>query len=401
MSFSSRRRFFGLSFDSAFRRTLMASAVMCCCMAAVAIAQDKPANSGSDVVIFKNGDQLRGTLISSEAKSVVFKSDTAGEITISLDKIKELHAHGSFAVLKKNVPLHRQDVERLALPGTVNYSDGVLEVESPAGSSTQVPDNDLGFIVNKATFDKALRGQSFLHGWTGSVTGSATRVQATNYGTTFNAGLNLVRVAPVVTFLPPHDRQIFNLSETYGQLTQPVIPPSTPAAPNKVAKTSLFHADFEYDRYFSPRFFGLGDTSFDHSYAQGLDLQQIYGGGVGWTPIESPTQQLDLKADVHYAMQKFVETASTSSQNLIGSTFSENYRHVLPWKLLLTETGSSIPAWNNSNAYSAHGSVNLALPTIHRLTVNLGMTDSFINNPPPFYKKNSFQFITGIGYTFQ
>ena len=41
--------------------------------------------------------------------------------------------------------------------------------------------------------------------------------------------------------------------------------------------------------------------------AQGLNLQQVYGGGVGWTPFESSVQQLDLKADVHYEMQTFIQ----------------------------------------------------------------------------------------------
>jgi hypothetical protein len=167
-----------------------------------------------------------------------------------------------------------------------------------------------------------------------------------------------------------------------------------------VAKTSIFHTDFEYDRYISPRFYGLGDTSFDHNFALGLDLQQVYGGGFGWTAIQGDKQQLDLKFDVHYEMQKFLATAATPSQNLIGSTFSENYRRTLPGKLLLTETGSVLPAWNNSNAYSANGAVNLALPAYHRLTVNLGLSDAFLNDPPIGYKKNSFQLTTGIGYTF-
>lgn len=372
-----------------------------CCLAAAAVAQDKPANSGPDVIIFNNGDQLSGTLVSGTGQSIVFKSDSAGQITVTLDKIKELRTHGSFAVLKKDVPLRRRAVQQQALPGTVSYADGALQVQSPAGSTSSVPDKDLALIVDKPSFDKSLRGQSLLQGWTGAITGGATHVQATNYGTTFNAGVNLVRMAPVVTYLPPHDRQTFNLSETYGKLTQPVVPQSNPPSPDEVAKTSLFHTDFEYDRYFSPRFFALGDTSFDHSYAQGLDLQQVYGGGVGWTPLQSPAQQLDLKMDVHYAMQKFLATADTPSQNLIGSTFSENYRRILPMKLLLTETGSVLPAWNNTDAYSASGGVNLALPAYHRLTVNFGMTDSFINNPPDGFKKNSLQFTTGVGYTFQ
>ncbi|NYF77851.1 DUF481 domain-containing protein [Granulicella arctica] len=382
-------------------RDLLVAGIVSCGIAWPAIAQDKPAKPEPDVLVFKNGDQLTGTLLSGAGNSVVFKSDMAGQITVSLDNVKELRSNGSFAVLKKDVPLTRKDIQQKVQQGKVEYADGSLNVAAASGVSSSVPEKDLSLIIDQPTFNKSLQRQSLLNGWKGGATAGATAVQSTNYGTTFNLGLNLVRTAPLVSYLPPHDRQIFNLIETYGKLTEPVVPQTTPATPNSVAKTSIFHTDFEYDRYFTPRFYALGDTSFDHNFAQGLNLQQLYGGGFGWTVIQQPKQQLDVKVDVHYEMQQFLPTADTANQNLIGSTFSEAYRRTLPKKLLLTETGSVLPAWNNTKAYSALGAINLALPTFHRLTVNAGVSDSFLNDPPTGYQKNSFQFTTGIGYTFQ
>ena len=43
--------------------------------------------------------------------------------------------------------------------------------------------------------------------------------------------------------------------------------------------------------------------------AQGLNLQQIYGVGLGWTVIKTPVQEFDVKADVHY------ETAELPAAN--------------------------------------------------------------------------------------
>jgi hypothetical protein len=383
----------------ACHRRFMVSAVLCS-MATMAIAQTAAAKPEPDLIVFKNGDQLTGTVVSGSGANVVFKSDMAGQITVSLDNVKEMRSNGAFAVLKKDVHLTRKDVQQKVQQGKIDYADSNLTVNTAAGVSSSVPEKDLSLIIDQPTFNKQLQPQSLLKGWTGAATAGATDVQATNFGTTFNLGLNLVRVAPSVPYLPPHDRQTFNLTEAYGKLTQPVIPQTNPPTPNSIAKTSIFHTDFEYDRYFTPRFYALGDTSFDHSFAQGLNLQQVYGGGFGWTPVQSPKQQLDLKFDVHYEKQQFLPTSGTVSQNLIGSTFAENYRRTLPKKLLLTETGSILPAWNNTNAYSANGAVNLALPTFHKLTVNVGASDSFINDPPIGYQKNSFQFTTGIGYNF-
>jgi len=357
-------------------------------------AQDKPAKPEPDVIIFKNGDQMTGVLEKGTGNSIVFKSDMAGEITVSLDNVKELRAHGAFAVLQKGAPMTPDTVH----PGTVAYTDGAVTVESPAGVSSSVPEKDVAFIIDQPTYNKQMLKPGFFSGWKGAATAAASDVQATNYGTTFNAGLSLVRAIPLVPYLPPKNRTIFDVLETYGKLTSPAVFPRNPAIPDAVAKTSIFHADAERDEYLKPRLYAFGDTSFDHNLGQGLNLQQIYGGGLGWTAISEPIQQLDLKADVHYEKQSF--QTPENNQNLIGSTFGEAYRRTLPGKLLLTETASFLPAWNNSKAYSATGAVNLALPTWKRLTVNVGASDNFLNLPAVGYQKNSFQFFTGIGYTF-
>jgi len=77
-----------------------------------------------------------------------------------------------------------------------------------------------------------------------------------------------------------------------------------------VTVTSIFHTDAERDEYFSPKFFALAQTAFDHNYAQGLNLQQVYGGGIGWTAIKSGRQELDLKGTVQYEKQVFQDAAS-------------------------------------------------------------------------------------------
>lgn len=318
----------------------------------------------------------------------------AGEVTVSLDNVKEMHVHGTFAVLRKGVVPTLQNVH----PGSLTYEDGSMTVENPQGNAS-VPEKEIAFIVDENTFHKQLQNPGFFHAWTGSASAGATSVQSTNYGTTFTLGLNMVRAIPTVAYLPPRNRMTLNVNETYGKLTQPVIPNPT-NLPASVAKTSIFHTDFERDQYISPRFYGLGDLSLDHNFSQGLNLQQVYGGGFGWTVLKSPKQELDLKTDVHYEKQQFLPTAGTVDQNLIGSTFSENYTRTLPAKILLTESGSVLPAWNNMNAYTANGAINVALPTYKKLTVNVGLTDSFINDPPIGYHKNSFQFTTGLGYTF-
>jgi len=356
----------------------------------------------SDVIVFTNGDQLTGTVERGMGDSIMFKSDTAGEITVPLSKIKELRSHGSFVVIRKD----EKPTKITRHPGTITYNDSAITVETQAGTPETVPVKNLGFIIDQATYDKNVaHNPSFLHGWNGSISGGATLIRSTQTGTSLNAGIALIRAIPTVAYLPPKTRTTFNLLESYGKLTQPVIPqPPPPAAhiPPSEAKTSIFHADAEHDIYFTPRFYALGEVSFDHNFAQGLNMQQVYGGGFGWTPILTPVQQLDVKADIHYEMQSFIQPLppepSIPNQNLIGSTIGEAYHRNLPGKILFTQSASILPAFNNPEAYSAIAAAGLAIPAYKRISLGLNATDNYLNMPAAGYKKNSFQFITSVVY---
>ena len=372
----------------------VACSLLLCALSDRAAAQDKSAKPSPDVIVFNNGDQLSGTLERGTGNSITFKSDMAGEITVTLDKVKELRSSGSFAVLQKNVRPSRKSVT----PGTLIYEDGKLTVANPAGAPVIVPTPEIGYIIDQPTYDMELEKKPGpLYGWHGNVNGGATIVRSTDNGSTLTAGIALHRAIPAVPYLPARNRTTFDLQETYGKLTQPVIPQTTPPTPPSIALTSIFHSDAERDEYFSAKFYGLAQTSFDHNYSQGLNLQQVYGAGVGWTPIKTPRQQLDAKIDVHYEKQTF-QTPS-GNVNLIGSTFAETYLRNLPRKLVLNESASYLPAWNQFNAYSANASVGLALPLFKRLSLTLTTTDNFLNDPSPGYKKNSFQFVTAASYT--
>lgn len=381
-----------------------------------ALAQDKPAAPAPDTLVFANGDQLTGHLVSAAGGNIVFNSDMAGSLTIPFAKVKELRAGSKaseFALLKKGLVVRRGTP---APEGTVSIADGKVAVHpSQAASNTSaeavaesIPAAEVNVLVPRAEFDKQVNDhQSFFSNWNGAVTGGATLVRATTNATTLTAGLNLVRATPTVSWLPPRDRTTLNVTESYGKNTSPgSIPQTVPPTPDVTTLASIFHADSERDQYFSPRVYALGDVAFDHNYAQGLSLQQIYGGGVGWTVVKGPRQELDLKADIHFETQRYlgglinnVATTAAPSTRLVGSTFFEGYNRTLPRKMVFTQSLNVIPSYNIAADYSANFNAGLAMPVFKRLSASITASDSFLNDPAPGYKKNSFQFVTGVTYT--
>jgi Protein of unknown function, DUF481 len=358
-------------------------------------AQSGAAKPAPDVIVFTNGDQLTGTLERATGDSFVFKSDIVGEVTVSADKIKELHAGGKFVALKKGEKITRTEKQ----PGTVTYADNALTMAPTSSSAVEVvPVKDLAFLIDSVTYNQEVTSNPGIwYGWHGSLSGGISLVESTQNGQTYNAAVSLIRMIPTVTFLPPRTRSTVNVLETYGKITQPVIPQTTPPSPDTVAKTNIFHADAEHDRYFTSRLYALVGVSFDHNYAQGLNLQQIYGAGIGWTVVQTPVQEFDVKVDVHYERQNF--QPPTLSTNLVGSSFTELYHRNLPAKMIFTESGTFIPAWNDSSAYSAIFAAGLQLPTYKRFSLNINVLDNYLNQPAIGYKSNSLQFVTGVLYT--
>jgi hypothetical protein len=91
---------------------------------------------------------------------------------------------------------------------------------------------------------------------------------------------------------------------------------------------------------------------------------------------------------------------ATPSTNLIGSTIFEGYHHDLPRKIVFSESANILPAFNVARDYSFNATAGLLLPVFKNLSANVSSTDAFLNDPAAGYKKNSFQFVTGVTYTF-
>jgi hypothetical protein len=378
-------------------------AVIVCLLATCnLIAQNMPSAAGPDVLVLSNGDALHGKFVSEAGGKVTFHTDALGDVSLGWDKIKELHASQRFAVLEKSVKLRgKKDAGNIPV-GTFDVADQAVTVHSETTPAIPpIPVKDAQYVMDEPTLNKAVNHQpSFLAGWNGAATAGAAIVSATQKQYTVSGGVALTRAVPTVSWLNPRDRTLVGFTGSYGKITQPGYFAAGVFVPETVTKSAIYHAAAERDQYFSPRFYALAQTAFDHNFSQDLQLQQIYGGGIGFTVFKSPKQEADLKATLQYEKQTFIDAAPGSNLNLFGSTFEADYiRHV---KLFTyTQSLAYIPAYNQSRAYSANETDTIAFPTFKNLSFSLGTTDSYLNDPPaslPPTERNSFQFTMGLSY---
>lgn len=353
-------------------------------------APDAVAKPEADVLTLTDGEKLIGQLESATGSSVVFKSSLLGELTIDWSKVADLHSSQKFAAIPKGAQIKRNEGVAGVSHGSVAVNDQKIEIQGGSGPQTPVPVSNIANLVPEASFERAFQRTSFLRGWKGGATAGVSLTEATQKNQTFTSALNLVRSVPEENWLFLRSRTSIEYSQAYGKLTQP----NTPAI-----KTSLYHIGVEQDWYLSPRLFAFGQAIFDHNFSQGLQLQQTYGGGLGWVVLKGVKQELDFKASVDYINQRF--DASNLNRSLIGSVFGETYTRTFVRGILFNEQAGFTPSWNDTSAYSSFASAALTFPVYHNFGFTVGALDTFLNNPPPSFKKNSFQFTLGATYAFK
>ncbi|MGH9557650.1 MAG: DUF481 domain-containing protein, partial [Bryobacteraceae bacterium] len=252
-------------------RIFRATSLLCAVILAALVRGQAPSQPQPDVLIFNDGERAIGQLESATGASLKFKSDAAGEITVDWSKVRELRSARRFAVIPKGVKLQDTD----AIPrGAIVVMGGEIHL-SPGGQGVErtIPLSDTGTVVDEVSFLNAFRRMGIFADWKGGATAGIAITEATQTNKTFTGAVNLVRTVPAESWTTPKYRTLFEFNEAYGKLTQPGTPD---------IKTSLFHLAGEQDWYRSPKLFLFGRAILNHNFSQGLDLEQAYGGGLGY-----------------------------------------------------------------------------------------------------------------------
>lgn len=344
-----------------------------------------------DYLISTTGEKLVGELESATAKTVTFKSQLAGEVTVPWSKIKELHSSQTFAAIPKDTKVASEEVAKSIPEGAVEVAANQIEITPAKGAKTTVPVASIGYLVDDDTFQDSLQSPGFLGAWEGSLSLGSSLMVATQYNTSFSGEISLSRVVPGVGWRGPSNRTSIDFSTSYSWSH------STLATNMAKIKTYVYQGEAERDQYLSPVLFAYAQAIYNHNYSQNLDLQQTYQGGLGWSVLTTPKQDLDLKASAGYVDRTYYTTSF--NKKLIASTFGESYRTSRKHGVKFHEEMSFVPAWNNSRAWAAAGSAGLSVPVSGNFSVDFNSMDSFLHAAPTGYKKNSFQLAIGLSYT--
>ena len=334
----------------------------------------------ADQVVLKNGDRLTGAIEKSDDKSLVIKTEFAGEVTLQWTAVQEI---------KSEQPLHVGLKDGKVLVGSIATSGTNMDVATKGGEKLEVPKDSIVVMRSDAeqlAWEK-LQHPGLLEGWNGGVnlgfglTGGNSETK--NLALAFNG---------VRTGL--HDKLTLYAASVYA--TNDLAPSAT----RVTANTNKGGA--RYDRDITPRLFGFVNADFFTDALQDLNLRSVFGGGLGAHLIKGPNTTLDLLGGVAYTRENYTQVAPLPRliRSFAAAQLGDEFLHKLGKSTAITQRAYFFPDFNSAGEYRA----TFDLGAVTKFNKWLGWQSSFgdvyVTNPPTGKKKNDVVFTTGLNVTF-
>jgi hypothetical protein len=341
-------------------------------------------SASADTVSLKNGDHVTGIVTSADAKTITLKTDFAGAININWSSIQEITSDYMLYVLTP-------DKQMVSGPITVEGTDMV--VHTKANGAMHVPLASLSVVRSpeaEAAYEKSLH-PPFTADWKGAVNAGLALARGNSETTNLNLGFEAARKTL-------NDQITLSSSTIYSSNDAPV--------GGGVTANEILGAG-RYDRNFDRgALFGFVSGDFTHNALQGLNLQSIYTGGLGWHAIHSPATTLDVLSGINYTRASYSPIAGSTTtvpvqQNIAGATVGENFRHQFGAITTFTEDFNFYPNITDAGPYRFAFDAGAATKISKWLGWQVTFSDRYVSDPPiQGTKANDVVFSTGITASF-
>jgi putative salt-induced outer membrane protein len=327
----------------------------------------------ADQVVLSNGDRLTGSITKSDGKTLVIKTDLAGEVTIQWTAIQSLTSAA---------PLHVVTAAKTVV-GPVTATNGSLAVKTTPGGPVAVPAVEVTALRNdqeQAAYEKSLH-PTLLQGWAGG----ASIGFALTGGNSETKNLAIAFTADRKT---SHDEIALYTNTIYATND------AAGAVPSVTANAT--QGGGRYNRNLTKLVFAFGSADFQTDALQNLNLRSVLGGGLGFHAIKTNRTTLDLLGGVNYTKENYIGL----DRNFAALTLGEELTYKLGASTVLAEKLYFFPDLSDTSQY--RGTFNFG--TITKISKWLGWQNAFgdiyVTNPPMGKKQNDVQLTTGINVAF-
>lgn len=343
----------------------------------------------ADRVTLKNGDRLTGTIVKSDEKTLLIKTDLAGDVNIQWDAVTGI-------VSSQTLHLALKDGQTIV--GTVATSDGKFAVATKEAGPVVAAKDAVIEVRNDAeqkAYDdqiERLRHPHLTDFWSGLLDTGLSLTRGNSQSLTFTLSGKAARVT---------DRDKISVYSTAIY---------TDSAVNGVTSTTAhaIRGGIRGDLNVSDRLFIFGFTDFEYDQFQDLDLRNVLGGGLGYHVIDTKATIFDVFAGGSYNQTFYGALAATATQPAMPATTSktgeivlgETFNTKVNNRTTLTEQFSLYPNLSNTGNYRFQFDTSASTKLKNWLSWQVTFSDRYLSNPLPGFKTNDLLLSTGVRLTF-
>jgi putative salt-induced outer membrane protein YdiY len=332
----------------------------------------------ADQITLKNGDRFTGSVLRSDEKSLLLKTDAAGTVTISWDTVAAITASG---------PLYIGLKDGQTVVGSIATIDGKFSVTTQTAGVVTTAKESVQFIRSKeeqAAYEADInhyRNPRLVDLWTGNL----DLGYAASAG---NASTQSFALAANASRATSRDK----IGVYYTSLF----------ASNSVSGTRTTTANFKrgglaYNLNVRKKMFVFGSVDLETDEFQSLDLRFVPAGGLGYHAIATENTQLDLMVGAA-ANREFFSTGldRTSAELLLGEELSHKFTATTS----IHEKLVFYPNLSDTGNYRINFDTTLATTIKKWLSWQFTFSDRYLSNPVPGRKQNDLLVSTGVRLTF-
>src|SRR5882762_2316882 len=315
----------------------------------------------ADQVTLKNGDRQTGSIVKSDAKTLLIKTEFAGEVNVQWEAV---------SAMVSSQPLH------LAL------KDG----QTIVGTVTAVR-NDAEQKADDEQIER-LRHPHLLDFWSGMLDTGLSLTRGNSELLTYALAGKAVRTTE-------RDKITVYSNAIYAKTRV-----------NGVNSTTahVIVGGIRGDLNVGKKWFVFGFTDFEYDAFEHLDPRNVLGGGLGYHVFATEITTFDLFGGASFEQEYFSPnppTVLTSlTRKMAEAVAGEELDTKLNRPMTLSERFALYPSLSNTGNYRYQFDTSAAAKLKNWLSWQITLSDRFHSDPLPGLKKNDLLLTTGVRVTF-
>ncbi|MGH9709490.1 MAG: DUF481 domain-containing protein, partial [Candidatus Acidiferrales bacterium] len=331
----------------------------------------------ADQINLKNGDRLTGTIERSDAKTLVIKTESAGEVTVQWSAIDSIAS---------TQPLHVGLNGGQMVVGPVSTtSDGKIQISTQTTGLVTTSKDSIQVIRSdseQAAYDAAMERLQHPHlgdYWTGVLDTGLSLTRGNSATLSYTLSGKAVRQTD-------RDKITAYTTVIYGK--------NDNTSPSQTIAHQI-QGGVRADINFNERWFAFASTDFNSNQLQHLDLQNVIAGGVGYHVIKNQNTTFDVFGGAGYNQEYFSAYTLTNPAPpplvLPFAAVTQRNAEVELGEELNTKISSRTNLSENFTLYP-----NISGPSGYRYTFNstvstklnnwlgwqITFADNYLSNPP-------------------